>query len=69
MVFMSRMLGIRWALYLRSLTPHVEAVGIKTYCIETALPQGRNSLGPFCSGWLCCVRVCLASQRLRQGRA
>jgi hypothetical protein len=54
--FISRMLCLRWALYLRSMTPHVEAVGIKTYCIETALPQGRNTFAIFVvAGFVVCV--------------
>ena len=57
---MSRMLCFRWALYLRSMSPHAEAIGIKTYCIETALPQGRKALTLFGGGWLCYVRECLA---------
>ena len=56
LAFMSRMLCLRWALYLRSMTPHAEAVGIKTYCIETALPQGRKALALFVVvGFAMCV--------------
>ena len=53
---MSRMLCFRWALYLRSMSPHAEAIGIKTYCIETALPQGRKALALFVVvGFAMCV--------------
>ena len=53
---MSRMLCLRWALYLRSMSTHAEAIGIKTYCIETALPQGRKALARFVVvGFAMCV--------------
>ena len=56
MVVMSRMLCRRWAMYLRSLTPHAETVGIKTYCIETALPHGRKAFALFVVvGFAMCV--------------
>ena len=56
LVFMSRMLCRRWVLYLRSMFPHAEAIGIKTYCIETTLPQGRKALALFVVvGFAMCV--------------
>ena len=56
--FMSRMLCLRWALYLRSMSPHAEAIGITTY-IETALPQGRIAFALFVAvGFAMCVCAC-----------
>lgn len=47
LVFMSRMLRPRWALCLRSMCPHAEAIGINTYCIQICLPQARRTLALF----------------------